>query len=423
MKWNRRLVVIAGLVILLSGTVLTSAGLTACAAGSNSGQTQSGKRTLKFSRKNGENQEKKESTKEGIKEDNKEESKEEAPASGEKTKAQDKVKTAKIDPADVRVCFEILSDKKGVSAKITGLSKEDKTLWTYKSDSFEPTELSQVDAVGRWEDRFYFAAGGSLYALDIADGTILWEDDTFHGASVSSVIDEDGTIFASGFYGPDMHVVDKDGKVLGSIGSFDEDAWWPYNVRIDGKDVLVTMDGGEKEGCVYAVNRKTLNARYTGERVEPTFGAPTDLIAATAKASSTLPSSGGNTYGTANLTDGRYDTAWVEGKDGDGIGEYLDFKVPKGTLLKGFVIVPGYMKSRSLLEKNGVPVSLEAETGGMIYPLDLSGSDEMFLTEGEYCYCSFSAPVVSDGNVRITIKDVRSGSRYDDTCISELYFY
>jgi hypothetical protein len=79
---------------------------------------------------------------------------------------------------------------------------------------------------------------------------------------------------------------------------------------------------------------------------------------ATARASSTLPSKDGR-YSVANLFDGRLDTAWVEGADSMGVGEWLEIEFDEPVELDGFLLAPGYGKSEKTFLENVAPFWVE----------------------------------------------------------------
>lgn len=130
--------------------------------------------------------------------------------------------------------------------------------------------------------------------------------------------------------------------------------------------------------------------------------------------------SGGN-YAAENLIDGDFSTAWSEGIDGYGIGEAIVYRCPGDSVwLYGFAVASGYQKSKELFEKNGMPTKFLIETGDFTETVTW----EEDLEENEYRCCTyeFAVPVLAD-EITVTILDVREGTAYEDTCISEMYFY
>lgn len=146
------------------------------------------------------------------------------------------------------------------------------------------------------------------------------------------------------------------------------------------------------------------------------------LLPENAAASSML--SGGD-YDVWNMLDAEFETAWVEGVEGDGCGEYVEFTFPENTVITSMYIWPGYLKSKDLFEKNGAPMSILAETEQGSIRLnfvndeynnyDYALSDPQFILDPEL--------VLPDGKLRIYIENVRTGWKYQDTCISEIKFW
>ena len=116
------------------------------------------------------------------------------------------------------------------------------------------------------------------------------------------------------------------------------------------------------------------------------------------------------------MMDGDLSTAWVEGASGDGIGESVTFTFDGTYLVSGFQIYAGYQKSDALYEKNSRPADLT---------VTFSNGDEAAVTladESGSQRIAFDAPAETN-SVTLTIDSVYSGSKYEDTVISEIVFY
>ena len=136
-------------------------------------------------------------------------------------------------------------------------------------------------------------------------------------------------------------------------------------------------------------------------------------------ASSTLPASGQTVYAPNCVMDGRSDTAWVEGAEGNGEGEWIRIQSATNTPLQLAAITMslGYGKSPELFEANGVPTTLLVEgDNGFREEFELYGPLEERQT------LQFSRPLNSSW-VTVTIVNVRPGAKYQDTCISEITFH
>ncbi len=148
------------------------------------------------------------------------------------------------------------------------------------------------------------------------------------------------------------------------------------------------------------------------------------LIADRILASSTLEDGSGFDYSPHNLQDFDANTAWVEGVEGNGVGETLRFEYPVGTTITGGVIFPGYQKNEDILSKNSAPTRIQMVINSTPYVIDLTKAADIFYgNTGAGFSFGFQEPVVlNDGLVIVTILDVRAGWKYEDTCISELRF-
>ncbi|MBA2526333.1 MAG: hypothetical protein H0V18_11235 [Pyrinomonadaceae bacterium] len=59
-----------------------------------------------------------------------------------------------------------------------------------------------------------------------------------------------------------------------------------------------------------------------------------------------------NTYDPANTIDGNKGTAWIEGAEGPGWGEWIRFEFDREINLHRVLILPGYFKSPAIWARN-----------------------------------------------------------------------
>lgn len=90
----------------------------------------------------------------------------------------------------------------------------------------------------------------------------------------------------------------------------------------------------------------------------------------------------------------------------------------------GISVLPGYWKSQELLQKNGVPASLEITfSDGTVYTMNLKTAVPEGVTAPDanecYQYLMFDAPVLAS-EVQIRIKSATTGNKYEDVAISEI---
>ena len=90
----------------------------------------------------------------------------------------------------------------------------------------------------------------------------------------------------------------------------------------------------------------------------PVNGAPLKI---TASASSIRLAVQANTYYASNAIDGKRATAWIEGADGPGIGEWIRFDFDREISLHRILWQPGYFKSPAIWNQNNRLATVRAE--------------------------------------------------------------
>lgn len=135
----------------------------------------------------------------------------------------------------------------------------------------------------------------------------------------------------------------------------------------------------------------------------------------TASASSSLKPEGGLTYGPEHLTGYDAERAWVEGAEGDGIGESVTLTMNKPAKATRLLIGNGYRKSADLFKKNNRVKKLGVSVnGGAPFSVELP--------DGYEHDCPVDLPVDAGPlkTVTLTIEEVYRGSKFRDTCLSFL---
>jgi F5/8 type C domain len=121
-------------------------------------------------------------------------------------------------------------------------------------------------------------------------------------------------------------------------------------------------------------------------------------------------------YGPESLFDGKDSTAWVEGVDGQGIGEWIVVEFDTPRLVRGIEIANGYNKDRDLFFKNSRVKELKVEFSDRqrkTVALQDTGVPQRVALPREQ-------PVKASW-VKFTIESVYPGTKFDDTAVSELH--
>ena len=131
--------------------------------------------------------------------------------------------------------------------------------------------------------------------------------------------------------------------------------------------------------------------------------------------SSQLTGKSGTVYGAAFLNDGDTSTPWEEGVEGDGIGEQITYEPEAGTKLQVIRIYPGNGRSDKAFQENNRPKTITLEIDGKKQILNFDDA-------GHFYTFSSKKPVTAK-QVKLIINSVYQGSKWQDTCISEVEFY
>ncbi len=116
-------------------------------------------------------------------------------------------------------------------------------------------------------------------------------------------------------------------------------------------------------------------------------------------------------------------TAWVEGTDGEGVGEALTIPVSDLASARAIrlVLFNGYQKSKGLLNANAAPQQL---TVTVLDSGHRESARQQLKLERKMGPQSFDIPVSGPvAEVVLTIDSVHPGAKYKDTCISDVQIF
>ena len=148
--------------------------------------------------------------------------------------------------------------------EFTGVSAGGQELWKRIFTTDYRTELTLIQPIGAWQDRFYLNHNGTVVCLRLSDGETLWENGDFGGASISGLIDKrNGSVYLCGWYGPDFFACDSEGNTLSFCGSATESCWWPSDMAWNGPDELVIWYHSEDPALPYYVDLSDFSISWT----------------------------------------------------------------------------------------------------------------------------------------------------------------
>ncbi len=305
----------------------------------------------------------------------------------------------------VSVQFDHQTTQTEEYALINGISSNEEVLWTKTTEHYDLAQLDRVCDIGVWNDVYCYVEGGTVIALNISDGSEVWRNSDFNGASISSYIADD-MLFLCGFFGPDVMVIDHNGNTINKMTDIDTTLSWPTALNWDGSQLAITFTqtpSGSPETVyvdIYNSPNADPNAAIVGVSASSYLVEPAYNI-------SHLPE---------NIIDGNIGTGWVEDAAGNGEGEYLTVYFDSMQTISGFNIYNGYQDREDLYYKNARPSILRLTFS--------DGTSEEYRIEdtmGEQTI-AFDHKVNTD-SVTFTIVSTYSGNKFTDTVISEISFY
>jgi len=133
-------------------------------------------------------------------------------------------------------------------------------------------------------------------------------------------------------------------------------------------------------------------------------------------ASSSKPESMGVTFGPDKAADGQAYSHWAEGESAGGLGDWIDFKFPKTSVVTRMVIYNGNWDSKDFFLRSNRVKKLRVK-GMSGLPEEYELQDTMERQE-----VVFKKPLRTR-SIKLILKDVYPGSTFNDTCISEVQFF
>lgn len=121
------------------------------------------------------------------------------------------------------------------------------TYWEYKTGKHELGQNYTIEFICEAEDCFYINDGGTIVALDLWDGHVIWENDDYQGGGSTSVFDDDGNMYISGYEYPALMVIDPSGNTLLYVEQF-ADYYWTRDMVIEDSVLTIYYDGHEGAG-------------------------------------------------------------------------------------------------------------------------------------------------------------------------------
>jgi hypothetical protein len=188
-----------------------------------------------------------------------------------------------------------------------------------------------------------------------------------------------------------------------------------YVVYIRGAEADVTTTSSSAPSTQNTQPSETTSPSQAPDTTTPEPAPPGEgvlLAPLDAGASSTLPPEGGNSYDPENLLDGDLETAWSEGADGIGEGEWVEMTFERSTTLTALEIANGYQKDRRRFDGNPRVDELRLEFS--------DGTTQNVRLYDDMGWQYITPEPMHTESLRLIIVSVYPGDTWDDTSLSEI---
>ena len=128
-------------------------------------------------------------------------------------------------------------------------------VWSITVSNDYTTELEGTAAfIGGTADDprvLVYASSDGLRSLRLATGEEVWHLEDRLGGSVTAVVAPDGTIYAGGYYGPNLVAISADGALLWTAAENTE-VFWLYELALTDEGIVATYDHipGDRDGQI-----------------------------------------------------------------------------------------------------------------------------------------------------------------------------
>lgn len=284
---------------------------------------------------------------------------------------------------------------------ITTFGTEGNSVWTKTWSTNEGSELPYGSDIVVDKSVMYFNLSQKLQAINLNTSEVLWKSE-YGGSSRPLIIGS--KIYVTSYYGGKLSCIDKKtGKLIWEKDPGDE-YYWPGDPIEQNGNILVYYE--ENGGLIFDAKGNIIDeVKYQSEQPKTW-----DNVTASSSEVNCNPS---------NVIDDDYRTAWAEGAEGSGKGEWLYLENSVANIISEIKINNGNHKSENDYKNNGLVKSLKIEFSNgeyLIYNLNkksyYSAYDTIKL-----------AKLIDTTAIKFTIVDSYSGALSNNTYISDIKTY
>lgn len=168
---------------------------------------------------------------------------------------QNTTKDTEVKGSVESVNFQVGHIEGNIYGILHAYDKNGNEIWKYTTRNYLDAQYERVEYLDSIESdgKVYINEAGTIIAFNKQTGKIIWKNSDFGGAGSIYTLGENDSIYISGSDGPDLCVIDKNGKTIKKIQSLSDEYFWPSDMRFDidnninKNDLIIEFAGGGSE--------------------------------------------------------------------------------------------------------------------------------------------------------------------------------
>ena len=151
-----------------------------------------------------------------------------------------------LSHAAYQVVYSYMMEDTEEYCTFQGIGPDGSLVWSQESRHFPASETARIFPIGRFEGTYYYNEDGTVVALDVVTGDILWQNPEFQGVCDANTVlfDEYGYLYLCGTNGPDFMAIDPQGSTVRRIDVLSADHSIPLRIRQEGRQLVIYLSKG-----------------------------------------------------------------------------------------------------------------------------------------------------------------------------------
>lgn len=151
-----------------------------------------------------------------------------------------------LSHAAFQVVYNYMMEDTEEYCTFQGIGPDGGLAWSQESKHFPTSETARIFPIGRFEGTYCYNEDGTIVALDVTNGNILWQNTEFQGICDSDTVlfDDYGYLYLCGSDGPDFMAIAPDGSTVRRIDVLSTEYTSPIRIQQEGQQLVIYLSKG-----------------------------------------------------------------------------------------------------------------------------------------------------------------------------------